>query len=415
MSLLIGGKPLSRPLATVYIILVSQFFGIFPVGNVLDPNPENFSFGKAHFCYWYAGVTIFGGYAVALLALIRFAALNQALDIFSIGEVVFFTYNATCSVIFWRIARKWKVLASAWYRTEEVFLTRLFNRQRLKWKIRTFGATMLILAIVEHCLSLGKHISNIYREAVYCNWTIADPVKHFAFKTYFSALHTFNYNVPVVFYNWFICVTMTYTWSFVDFFIILVSIGIQTRFSQLNSFIETQISRGRFADEQFWEQIRILYISLCELLDSMDTYMKKLIFFSFGHDLYGICAQIVKSFDMPYSDSKAYFLFSFIFILMRTLLMYWSCSRVYESSRDPCKLLLKVPSEKFNEEVSRIQMYAKRGVGFTGLGLFVVSRRILATIAGSILTYELVMITYRKKSDKYIPIPSCEERRPFVN
>ncbi|XP_055605230.1 gustatory receptor for sugar taste 61a-like [Uranotaenia lowii] len=386
------------------IILVIQIFGIFPLGNVMARNPGDYKFGRLHLCYWISAIAIFGGYALATLSINR---VWSKLNVFNIDEALFFGINATCSVITWKIAREWKFLTTRWYHTEELFLTDAFVRVSLKWKIRLLAVTILLLALAEHSMCVLSNILSLYKVAWNCKWDIPDHFHFYSSANFQSVFKVFPYNVPMAIYNQYVIISMTFTWNFVDLFIILVSIGIHARFHQLNIFIESRIHRKQ--DEQFWEQIRILYTTLCELMDVLNTHISKLMFISFGNDLYVLCKQISNAnAHLPFFINKLYFLYSFTFLLLRTFLMFWYCSKVHDVSQEPFQLIEKVSSDDFCEELRRIQMYSKKGVGFSGLGLFRVTRQILLSVAGTIVTYELVMAMYRRRSPVFEFEPNCD-------
>ncbi|KAL1386780.1 hypothetical protein pipiens_012815 [Culex pipiens pipiens] len=62
------------------------------------------------------------------------------------------------------------------------------------------------------------------------------------------------------------------------------------------------------------------------------------------------------------------------------------------SSHGTCRLIQRVLTAEYCDELQRLQMYTKCGVSLTGMG---VSRRIVLTLTGTIITYELVLLSYR--------------------
>ncbi|XP_062699106.1 gustatory receptor for sugar taste 64f-like [Aedes albopictus] len=191
---------------------------------------------------------------------------------------------------------------------------------------------------------------------------------------------------------------MTFAWNFVDLFIVLVSIGLTTRFTQLNTRISDRIRSGSSTCENFWEQIRIQYVSLCDLVTLLNRSINRLVFVSYANDLYFICLQIMNAtLEQPFLINRVYFFYSFSFLLLRTFLMFWYSSQVQDASHQPCRLILRVPNDEYCDELQRVQMYSRRGVSLTGMGVFLVSRRIFLTIAGTIITYELVLLSFRDR------------------
>ncbi|XP_055605246.1 gustatory receptor for sugar taste 64f-like [Uranotaenia lowii] len=351
------------------IFQLSQIFGVFPLGNVMARLPSGYKFRWWHPACLVSSLAIFGGYAVSVFSLLRHL---QHLNAINIAEAFFFGLCASITVMMKKIAERWQMITTIWYETEEVFLHQPFTNAFLTRRIRTMAAGMLLLAFVEHLLCVVNNIVNLKTEATYCNWTIADPFEHYALKVFVSTFKYMPYSLPLAIFNEYIILSMTYAWNFIDILLILVSIGIQSRFDQLNKYL---------AD--FWEGIRVLYASLSELVETLNEHISHLVLVSFGNDMYFICLQIMNASQrVPLIINKVYFVYSFLYLILRTALMFWYCSVVHEASYGPCSLLMRVPSEQYGEELQRVEMYAKRGASLTGLGTFHVSRKIFLTVAG---------------------------------
>ena len=79
-----------------------------------------------------------------------------------------------------------------------------------------------------------------------------------------------------------------------DLFIILISIGLCTRFNQLNARIIQ--ARGKYLKANFWKEIRVHYFMLCDLVDEVDHHISIMIFLTTGHNLLAICVRIFETF-----------------------------------------------------------------------------------------------------------------------
>ncbi|KAL9700353.1 hypothetical protein quinque_003794 [Culex quinquefasciatus] len=357
---------------------MSQLFGVFPLQSVRNRAPESMTFRTVSVTCVVSAISIFGGYAISLLSLIR---QGRALNAINIAEPFFFSICATSSVIFWQMAKQWQAIIVTWSRTERKFLHHPFRKTVLKWKIRSVATVLLLLAFAEHLLSVANNVSNLRREVDYCNWTIRDPVKFFCVRTFSTAFHTVAYSLPVAAYNEYIIISMTFVWNFVDLFIMLVSIGISARFDQLRDRVFERMNSRTPTTEHFWEQIRILYVALCELAGTINRAISKLVFVSYANDTYFICLQIMNaSQEQPSAVNKVYFCYSFVYLLLRTFLMFWYSSEVQHASHATYRLILRVPNEEYCDELQRLQMYSKCGASLNGMGVFFVSRRILLTV-----------------------------------
>lgn len=92
-------------------------------------------------------------------------------------------------------------------------------------------------------------------------------------------------------YEW-INILMTYSWNFIDLFIILISVGLAARFNQIN---------GRLIDgagnnsERFWSEIRVNYYALVELVDEIDKEISVIVVVSTGRNVFSVCVVIFQS------------------------------------------------------------------------------------------------------------------------
>ncbi|XP_055635570.1 gustatory receptor for sugar taste 61a-like [Toxorhynchites rutilus septentrionalis] len=399
-------------IAIAPVLLITQFFGVFPLSSVMQNFPEKLVNKPPSITRFISGIVIFGGFSISILSVSKLGA--NGLNIINVAEPIFFGISTTGTVLFWKLATQWKSLIMMWSETELTFLKKPLRDKILRRKIRSVATRLLLLGLVEHILSVMNNVSNLKKEIVDCNYNITDPVKYYSLKTFSTVFHAIPYNIPTAIYNEYVVLSMTLAWNFVDLFIMLVSIGLSTRFTQLNCRILGGIEAREPTSERFWEQIRLHYVSLCELTEVVNSAVSRLVFISYANDVYFICLQIMNaSQELPLLINKVYFSFSFLFLLMRSFLMFWFSSQVQEASHEPCKLILRVPNEEYGEELQRVQMYAKRGVSLNGMGVFLVSRRILLTIASTIATYELVILAYRRKSYDQSNRTSCDSLQLF--
>ncbi|XP_062557004.1 uncharacterized protein LOC134221845 [Armigeres subalbatus] len=384
-------------IAIAPVLKFSQFFGVFPLHSVMERLPQNMSFKMVRISTVLSLLAIVGGYAVSAASTKRL--VRTGLNAINMAEPFFFAICATSAALFWALAKEWQFIATMWSETEREFLHKPFRCKKLKNSIRRTATLILTLAFAEHIFSVANNIANLRREIKHCNWTITNPVKHFCLKTFSSTFDSIPYNLPVAIYNEYVVVAMTFAWNFVDLFIVLISIGLTTRFTQLNIRISEQIRSSKGTSEDFWERIRLQYVSLCDLVVLLNRYISRLVFVSYANDLYFICLQIMNAtLEQPFLINRVYFYYSFSYLLLRTSLMFWYSSQVQDASHQPCRLILHVPNHEYCDELQRVQMYSRRGVSLTGMGVFLVSRRIFLTIAGTIITYELVLISFRKRT-----------------
>lgn len=93
--------------------------------------------------------------------------------------------------------------------------------------------------------------------------------------------------------------------------------------------------------------------------------------------------------------------------------MLLMASSIHDESKKPLKFLRKVPNEGWLLETQRLsQQIQNASIALTGKKFFSVTRGILITIAGTILTYELVLLQFGAAeivSDMFEPCPNMSE------
>jgi gustatory receptor len=95
------------------------------------------------------------------------------------------------------------------------------------------------------------------------------------------------------FYEW-ISILMTYSWNFIDLFIILISVCLATRFNQINDRLASSCLISH-RSERLWNEIRVDYYALIDLVDEIDKEISMLVLLSTGHNLFSICVKIFES------------------------------------------------------------------------------------------------------------------------
>lgn len=92
----------------------------------------------------------------------------------------------------------------------------------------------------------------------------------------------------------------TFAWNYMDVFIMAISLGLSTRFQQINlrlaRLMQTSVARTPFIHPSLWREVRLHYVQLCELLDSVDENLAALILLSCANNLYFICFQLLNIF-----------------------------------------------------------------------------------------------------------------------
>ncbi len=128
-------------------------------------------------------------------------------------------------------------------------------------------------------------------KTIFCSDIRNFPALHRKYSHFFSAKFQISHkNI----FQW-INILSVFSWNYLDLFIILISIGLSTRFQQIN--MRLKKSSKTVLKENFWSEIRVHYFSLCDLVDYMDSQISSLVLVSTGHNMFSLCANIFYSFS----------------------------------------------------------------------------------------------------------------------
>ncbi|OWR43946.1 putative chemosensory receptor 1 [Danaus plexippus plexippus] len=146
----------------------------------------------------------------------------------------------------------------------------------------------------------------------------------------------------------------------------------------------------------FWRNVREDYNRITSLVRKVDKVIGGVIFISFANNLFFICFQLLHTLAIFRGYEQAtYFLYSLIFLIVRSLALSLIAARVHTVSRQPVYTLYELPSADYGIEVQRfIDQIHGDTVALTGLQFFKVTRGIALAIAGTIVTYELVLMQF---------------------
>lgn len=92
-------------------------------------------------------------------------------------------------------------------------------------------------------------------------------------------------------YTW-VDFLITFSWNFVDVFVILISVALDFRFKQINHrILKTKKSTYSFDDNEghVWTEIRLHYYSMIELVEDVDDQISSLILLGTGNNLFTVC------------------------------------------------------------------------------------------------------------------------------
>lgn len=99
---------------------------------------------------------------------------------------------------------------------------------------------------------------------------------------------------------------------------------------------------------------------------------------------------------LPTHLKKVYFWCSLTILIMRTIAVSMFAARIYDESQKPIKFLRLIPSHLWNEETKRFfgDILCKQ-VALSGI-FFCVTRKLILSVVGTIITYEIVLLQFNR-------------------
>ncbi|XP_051167190.1 gustatory receptor for sugar taste 64f-like isoform X7 [Leptopilina boulardi] len=375
------------------IIVLAQCFALLPVDgtNTTDAREIKFTWKslKVFYCFVATiGTAVLTGFSIHGVATSTITSKKTT-------NVVFFATTGVTTLLLLKLARKWPEFSVTWQNMEQELSMRRNRRiskysLAAKFKIITF--IIMMLAALEHTLS----ILSGYVSAVECTALKNDTDIMIAYFTYHypqilkSSTFTIWQGILVQFVN----ILSTFSWNFIDLFLILISIAATDQFRQLNS--RLYAIRGKAMPEWWWAEARIDFNRLSTMTRYIDSHISDIVLLSFSTNLYFICIQLLHSFNpMRNAVQTTYFCFSFGFLLVRTAAVSLFAAGVHDESVLAAPILYSVSTSNYSPEVDRfLTQVTTDNISFTGMKFFSITRGLVLTVAGTIVTYELVLVQF---------------------
>ncbi|XP_046825826.1 gustatory receptor 5a for trehalose-like isoform X2 [Vespa crabro] len=372
------------------IILLANCFSILPVSGVNSPDASYLKFTWYSPKLLYTIVFFLSTTVMTVLNALQFTTGINSMKMTT--GLVFYGTSLIASLLFLKLAKLWPCLALTWEKVEREFMFRhrRISRISLAGRFKLTTAIVMILALVEHSLSILK--GSFYAMTCAKYRSDSDVIAEYFESQYTQVFSQMSYSLWKAILVEIVNLLSTFSWNFVDLFLILVSMALADQFQQLNSRLNSV--RGKAMPEWWWAEARNDYNHLAGLTRRVDSHISTIVFLSFATDLYFICIQLLFSFNLQRNHiQKIYFCFSFGFLLTRTTAVSLYAASVNDESRLPAPILYSVSSASYSTEVMRfLTQVTTDNISLTGMKFFSVTRGLVLTIAGTIVTYELVLV-----------------------
>ncbi|XP_026467563.1 gustatory receptor for sugar taste 64f-like [Ctenocephalides felis] len=368
-------------------LFTAQLFGLMPISGVLSKNHHNLKFRWFAWRTLISLIVLFGSGVMCILATINLAKFG--VTFYNNTTLVFSVSTFASIVLFLRLACRWPKLLGKFLEADQK-MGPAYGNMPLGLRMSLLTGSVLIPSLVEFYLSINSNYS--YAKKCAISGTILEEF----FKVSFPEVYMWNgNNIKLAAMFQILNIATTFTWNYTDLFIILITAALTQKFKQLNKRLE-QVKYKEMS-VQFWRNIREDYVLLSELVKTANEIIGPIILISFSNNLYFICSQLLKGVTRSNRDKAQafYFWFSFMLLMTRTFAVSLFSAEVAHEARRPEGVMRTLPSTGYSQDAQRfLDHVAARNVQLSGMHFFYISRRIMLTVAGTIITYELVLIQF---------------------
>lgn len=124
------------------------------------------------------------------------------------------------------------------------------------------------------------------------------------------------------------------------------------------------------------------------------------------HELVKVIPLVSSS--LPNVFNKFYFWYSLLFLILRMVSMFVSASVINENAKKPLIFFRLIPSEGWCEELQRYFDQCKTHPHcLSGKNFFVISRTVLFTMTGVLVTYVLVLLQFEPADEDLNRTVNC--------
>nr|WCC57714.1 gustatory receptor 6 [Papilio dardanus] len=306
--------------------------------------------------------------------------------------------NAVLSLILtWRISSSWEKIANYWIIIEQK--SRIPKDEYLDKKMIAVELFFIIFGLAEHTMSILAVIG--------LDCPPSHLLKRYILVSHGFLLQPYDYSVPVAILLIVISTVATILWNFQDLLLVLISLGLASRYRRINSYVanycaknkKETVSKNSSTVEIFtWRKIREAYVKQATLVRKVNDTVGALILLSNSCNFYFTCLQLFLGITQGMTDTgltQMYYLSSFIWLCLRTTLVVLSAADVNVSSKGALPHIFEYPTEDYNLEIERLQyQLSKDYVALSGMGFFFLTKSLLLQMVGAVVTYELVLIQF---------------------
>ncbi|XP_046661519.1 gustatory receptor for sugar taste 64f-like [Homalodisca vitripennis] len=384
----ISGKDTMQVVLRPYIF-VGQCFGLIPVRGIFSEDPKDLMFS------WKAKRTIYSLIILAITTIMSLMHISGSLKYHGLGfksldYIVRGLMSIVHMIIFLGQAHSWPKLMIEWSKTERQmkhFHPILGLSKKIYFFIFMFGlgTVLLVMArIIGNFPSFhqcSEDLSELFLLSVYAMQYYIFLVTDFSlYKTVISVVFLIHR-----------CLMNVYD----ELTIIVFTYSLYLRFRQLQEHLFK--AKDKRMPITYWTKMRETYNQLSRLTRRLDDHLAWMTLVCFASNLYFICDLLLRTLSFKKNSSLTNWLTLYIllFTLVRTFGAALMASAVHNESKKLLPLLFSITSDSYNREVGRFKMQVIHSeIMITGCNFFSLTRSFILTVAGTIATYEVVLLQF---------------------
>ncbi|KAE8744515.1 Gustatory receptor 32, partial [Frankliniella occidentalis] len=284
--------------------------------------------------------------------------------------------------LFLRLSRRWHRVCAGFQRVERRLATEGFNAVSFGSYIRSMTAVFILATFVADHLRVCKIVKHNHMHASY--------------TSFFSMKIIPVYNIALVIWVFWTKAQAKLAITYTDLILWAIGAAAAAKFKSINKKIgELKYEK---MTEMDWRRVRESYNDVVVLISDLDRILGPHVLLSYAIGLWFVCGGILLLLDSEIDTLKRVYIFlSMSFWICRVIVATLSLASVYEENICIRNSLHLVPTDYYGDEVHRFAMQACHDdLGFTGMKFFTVTRSVLLTLAGTIASYEIVLMEFNR-------------------
>ncbi|XP_063545766.1 gustatory receptor for sugar taste 64a-like [Cydia strobilella] len=320
-----------------------------------------------------------------------------------LSGAIFYGNALFSQILTWKFITSWQDLSNHWTRAERTLADPLLQDDTIRKKMIYTTSVVSACAFLEHVLSMMA--------ATGFDCPPEEYFERYILTSHGFLLNSYEYRlflgVPIFLLSKF----ATIMWNFQDLIIILVSMGLTSKYRTLNwrtyCIIKTvkhnkynqsiKFEGKSFSQVQTWRRLRQAYVQQAALVRRVGDKLGALILLSNFNNLYFICLQLFLGINNEQGPpiNRIYYMLSLSWLISRACGVVLAAADIRIHSQSVLPLLQTMCHGIFNVEVDRLKTQLKFDwVTLQGMGLFSLDRTLLLKVVAAIIKYELILIQF---------------------